>query len=124
LGHQKGQGFEYHIIAVILAFLILVRAQRQELLEKLLQSQPDGNPNALSHALMEGQLAYALMEQHKDEQAEALFQSAVSTVAASPANESLGYALICLRYAKLKARHKDWRNPSVTSIRGSRSRML
>jgi tetratricopeptide (TPR) repeat protein len=57
---------------------------------------------------MEGQLAYALMEQNKDEQAEALFQSAVSTVAASPANESLGYALICLRYAKLKARHKDW----------------
>ena len=80
----------------------------QLLLEKLLQSQPDGNPNALSHALMEGQLAYALMEQHKDEQAEALFQSAVSTVAASPANESLAYALICLRYAKLKARHKDW----------------
>jgi tetratricopeptide (TPR) repeat protein len=80
----------------------------QELLEKLLQSQPDGNPSALSHALIEGQLAYALMEQHKDEQAEALFQSAVSTVAASPANESLEYALICLRYAKLKARHKDW----------------
>jgi hypothetical protein len=78
------------------------------LLEQLLHRQPYGSPNALTRALMEGNLAYALMQQHKGEQAAALFQSAVSTLAASPASESLGYALICLRYAKLKAQHKEW----------------
>jgi tetratricopeptide (TPR) repeat protein len=80
----------------------------QELLEELLRPQPNGRPDALSRALIEGQLAYVLMQQHKDERADALFQSAVATVAASPANESLDYALLCLHYAKLKAQHKDW----------------
>ena len=80
----------------------------QQLLEQLF-SQPSGRSSALNHAFIEGQLAYALMHQHKDERADALFQSAVSTVAASSENESLGYAILCLRYATLKAQHKDWR---------------
>jgi tetratricopeptide (TPR) repeat protein len=80
----------------------------QELLEELLRPRASGAPNALTRAQLEGKLAYALMQQHKDARADAMFQSAVSTVAASAANESLGYALICLRYAKLKAQHKDW----------------
>jgi tetratricopeptide (TPR) repeat protein len=90
----------------------------QELLEQLLRPQPNGRPNALSRALIEGQLAYALMQQHQDGRADAMFQSAVSTVAASPQNESLLYALICLRYAKLKARHKDWREAARYLERG------
>ena len=80
----------------------------QELLEQLLRPKPNGSPSELSRALIGGQLAYVLMQQHKAEQADALFQSALSTIAASPSNESLGYAIICLRYAKLKAQHKDW----------------
>jgi tetratricopeptide (TPR) repeat protein len=81
----------------------------EELLEQLLRPQPNGRPNGLTRALIEGQLAYALMLQQKNERADVLFHSAVSTVAASSGNGSLAYALMCLRYAKLKARHKDWR---------------
>jgi tetratricopeptide (TPR) repeat protein len=90
----------------------------QDLLEQLLHPQPNCRPNALSRALIEGQLAYAVMQQHMNERADALFQSAVSTLAASPENESLGYALMCLRYAKLKAQHKDWREATLYVERG------
>jgi tetratricopeptide (TPR) repeat protein len=90
----------------------------QQLLEQLLSSQGSGIPNALTRALMEGKLAYALMQQHKDAQADALFQSAASTIGASPESESLGYALICLRYAKLKAQHKDWNEAARYVERG------
>ena len=90
----------------------------QELLEQLLCPQPNGRPNALSRAFIEGQLAYVLVQEHRDERADALFQSAVSALAASPENESLGCALMCLRYAKLKAQHKDWREAVLYLKRG------
>jgi tetratricopeptide (TPR) repeat protein len=90
----------------------------EELLEQLLRFQPNGRPNALTRALVEGQLAYALMLQQKNERADVLFHSAISTVAASSGNGSLAYALMCLRYAKLKARHKDWREAARYLERG------
>jgi hypothetical protein len=76
----------------------------------MLRLQHEGNPNALSRALMKGQLAHTLMKQDRgDERADTLFRSAVSMLAASLANNSLGLEISCFRQAKLKARHKDWR---------------
>jgi tetratricopeptide (TPR) repeat protein len=90
----------------------------QELFEQLLRPNPDGNSNELGRALIGGQLAHVLMQQHKDEHADALFRSAVSTVAASPLNASLPYGIMCVRYGKLKARHKDWREAAGYLERG------
>jgi tetratricopeptide (TPR) repeat protein len=89
-----------------------------ELLEQLLYPQAYGSLNALTRAQVEGKLAFVLMQQHQDQRAEALFQGALSTMVASPANESLAYAFICLRYARLKAQHKDWHEAALYVERG------
>ncbi len=80
------------------------------LFEQLLGPKPYAKPNDLADALIEGQLAHVLMQQHKDERAEALFQSALSTLATSSMNTTISYAFMCTRYGKLKARQKDWQN--------------
>jgi tetratricopeptide (TPR) repeat protein len=89
-----------------------------ELFELLLQPKPAGHLNELTRALIEGQLASVLMHQHKDERADALFRSAVSTAATSQLNGSLAYALMCLHYGKLKAQHKEWREAADYLERG------
>jgi tetratricopeptide (TPR) repeat protein len=90
----------------------------QELLEQFWEREPYGKLSELSRAHIGGQLAHVLTQQHEDERAEALFESAVSTLAASPLNTSLTYGIICTRYGKLKARKKDWHKAAIYLERG------
>jgi tetratricopeptide (TPR) repeat protein len=90
----------------------------QELFQQLLGPEPYAKLDEVGRALIGGQLAYVLMQQNKEERAEALFQSAVSRVADSPLNASLPYALMCVRYGKLKARQKDWHKAASYLERG------
>ena len=97
---------KYHLAAVYAQ--TKQYGEAQDLFEQLLRSIPSGNSNELTRALIEGELASLLVQQHNDERADALFQSAVSTIAPSRLNASVAYATMCQRYAKLKARHKHW----------------
>jgi tetratricopeptide (TPR) repeat protein len=90
----------------------------QELFQQLLGPDRNAKLDDVGRALIGGQLAYVLMQQNQGERAEALFQSAVSRVADSPLNASLPYALMCVRYGKLKARQKDWHKAASYLERG------
>jgi tetratricopeptide (TPR) repeat protein len=92
--------------------------QAQELFQRLMGGQAYAKLDEVSRAFIGGQLAYIFMQQNKDDRAESLFQNAVSRVSNSPLNASLPYALICVRYGKLKARKKDWHAAATYLERG------